>query len=1187
MIGSLLLERYRIDSELGHGGMGIVYQAFDDLLKRNVAIKVLFDPRMGAESQSRLLEEARAAAGLSHPNIAAVYDVREDDGRLFIIMEFVEGKSLRDESIEDLERILEINRQLCEALAHAHEHGVIHRDLKPENVLLVDGQVKLMDFGLARSMDSRISIEGNLVGTAFYLAPEQALGQEVDERTDLYSLGVMMYEMVTGRLPFTAGDALAVISQHLHAPVVPPRTYNEKIDSELNLLILRLMSKTREERPSSTGEVLSALSSIGKMDQDAVEAGDIILLQQIIQGRLVGREVELDSLRRHWHEAQRGHAQLVLISGEPGVGKTRLAKELIAYGRLHGGRILQGGCYEYEAMVPYLPFAEALREWVHGQSTESLKDNLGNVANELAKLAPEIEARLGPLTPNPSLAPEQERIRLFDNFARFLQKLSAEKGLLLFLDDLHWADRGTLSMVHYLLRRLRNERVLILGGYREVELDRTHPLAAALVEWNRERLVTRIQLSRLTKEDCGQLLASMFEQEEISPEFTEAIFRETEGNPFFIEEVVKSLIDSGQIYRENLEWQRGEITDLAIPQSIKEAIGRRLNRLSTEGTEILQHAAILGKIFNFQELITIHANGGGGKIEQENKILNALDEGLNAQLIRALEGEAFSFTHDKIRETLYEEMNSIRRRRLHHKLAQRLEKVIVDQAREDYLPDLAYHYLQGGDLNKSMEYAIRAGEHARNLYANDEAVKYYLQAAEAAEVLNLPGELSEIFETIGDLYISQGFFYDAVEYFQQAISLTKSNEQQARLKMKIGISYANVGDARGLDYLRAAEKGLEPETQFDDLANTLTWIGRYYHYQSQHKLAIESFENALKMVEPSDKYYVKCTLYAFLSGSYEHLIDTPESEKWAKECIYLAEKHDDPTLIAVGNEFLAENAFFVGRWNDALEFAHQDIEIGLKVGAQDRIAWGTFCQASALYGLGRLEEALEASQSSLDLTEQIGEHRLATWIIPLLSMIQADLDADEAAELLAHEGIKKADELDQVVLQCWSRYAYIKLLVKQSKWEEALQMCEEGKNLYLPTESILGRQYIQIITPEVFLDSGMLVEAEGAIDEAINLLREHEVLQNLGMVQRIKGQILIEKGDHEKAAEVFQESIDILSNLGSQLELGRAYYHRGILHSVQNRTDESRQNLEQAALIFKECGAKSDLKLIQKLIDTQ
>ncbi len=154
MIGSLLLERYRIDSELGQGGMGIVYQAFDTLLKRSVAIKVLSDPGLSADSQSRLLDEARVAAGLSHPNIVTVYDVREYDGLLFIIMELVDGKSLRDESFEDLDWILGINRQLCKALAHAHQHDVIHRDLKPENVLLVDGQVKLMDFGLARSMTS-------------------------------------------------------------------------------------------------------------------------------------------------------------------------------------------------------------------------------------------------------------------------------------------------------------------------------------------------------------------------------------------------------------------------------------------------------------------------------------------------------------------------------------------------------------------------------------------------------------------------------------------------------------------------------------------------------------------------------------------------------------------------------------------------------------------------------------------------------------------------------------------------------------------------------------------------------------------------------------------------------------------------------------------------------------------------
>ena len=188
MIGSMILDRYQIDAELGKGGMGIVYHAFDSLLERDVAIKILSEEGLSADSQSRLLDEARAAGGLSHPNIVTVYDVLEFDHAMFIVMELLQGGTLRDRSKDDLDQILDYFRQLSEALVHAHQHNVIHRDLKPENVILVGDQVKLMDFGLARSLTSRLSEEGALSGTAAYLAPEQALGMEVDERTDLYSI---------------------------------------------------------------------------------------------------------------------------------------------------------------------------------------------------------------------------------------------------------------------------------------------------------------------------------------------------------------------------------------------------------------------------------------------------------------------------------------------------------------------------------------------------------------------------------------------------------------------------------------------------------------------------------------------------------------------------------------------------------------------------------------------------------------------------------------------------------------------------------------------------------------------------------------------------------------------------------------------------------------------------------------
>lgn len=1184
MIGVMISDRYRIDSELGEGGLGIVYRAFDTLLEREVALKLLAEKGLSADSQTKLLAEARAAAGLSHPNIVTVYDVGEFENAMFIVMELLEGTTLREISGEDLAQVLVYFQQLCGALAHAHQHGVIHRDLKPENVILVGNQVKLMDFGLARSMTSRLSADGALAGTAAYLAPEQALGMEVDERTDLYSLGVMLYEMTAGRLPFKDGDALTVISQHLHTPVVPPRTYNDEISPGLNELIMHLMNKTPGDRPASAEAVLLAVKDLPITEPGIESFTGVTLLQQIVQGRLVGRQKEIDLLRQHWQQVQQGQAQLILISGEPGVGKTRLANEMISFSRMHGAIMLRGGCYEYEATVPYLPITEALRDWVHNQPQEQLKEKLGDNASELAKLAPEIESKIGSLNPNPSLSPDQERLRMFDHVARFLGQLASDRALLLFIDDLHWADQGTLSLVHYLLRRLRNERMMIVGGYREVELDRNHPLAAALVEWNRERLVTRIQLGRLTKEDCARLLASMFEQDEVSPDFTEAIFRETEGNPFFIEEVVKALIDSGQIYRENMEWQRNDVADLAIPQSIKEAIGRRLSRLSRGSIEVLQYAAILGKVFNFQELMMIYENGSSEVLERENYLINALDDGLDAQLIRAAEGETFSFTHDKIRETLYKDLNSIRRRRLHQKIAQAIELDFAALPNTNHLPDLAYHYLQGGNLQKGMQYAIQAGEHARKLYANDEALQYYYQAAEAAETLNLNQELSSIFETIGDLHQAQGFSYEAVENYEEASSFVELVEHKARLQMKIGISYANVGDVRGLEHLRVAEEELDPNTQLEELTSALSWIGRFYHYQAQHRQAITSFKSALEMIENTELYVVKCTLYAFLSGAYQHLLEYEHSMKWAQDCLSLGEICDDPYWIAVGHEFMSENLMFTGDWNNAIEHALQDNSCGEKIGSLERIGWSMLCQCEALYGLGRLNDALKFGQSGLDLTEQIGEHRLSTLLLSMLSRISADLDDDELAESYARESIQQADDLSQVFMQCRSRSALIFLLVKNRKWEEAFKLTIEGQQLYLPTENVFGQSEIQIIRPLVLLGIGQLTEAMDAVDQVLDLAMNHKIIHYQGIALRIKGQILTESGDFKNAAANFLQAVEIFSRLESRLDLGKSYYHLGKLFKIQGNLEEARQESKKAIQLLTDCGAKYYLNLTQELI---
>ncbi len=263
MIGTLLNDRYRIDAKLGEGGMGVVYKAHDTLLDRAVAIKTLSPHLLGEEGLKRLLREAQSAAKLTHPNIVATYDVIEDSDARLIVMEYVAGQTLRERIPLSWPEAVEVATQVCRALAYAHAQGVVHRDIKPENIVITaDGTAKVMDFGLARSEGrSRLTQTGMIVGTVAYMAPEQALSGQVDGRGDLYSLGAVLYETITGKPPFEADDPISVISMHVNVPPVAPRFHRPEIPTALESIILRLLVKDPTERYASADELVRILGS--------------------------------------------------------------------------------------------------------------------------------------------------------------------------------------------------------------------------------------------------------------------------------------------------------------------------------------------------------------------------------------------------------------------------------------------------------------------------------------------------------------------------------------------------------------------------------------------------------------------------------------------------------------------------------------------------------------------------------------------------------------------------------------------------------------------------------------------------------------------------------------------------------------------------------------------------------------
>ncbi|MFS8084324.1 MAG: ATP-binding protein, partial [Acidobacteriota bacterium] len=832
----------------------------------------------------------------------------------------------------------------------------------------------------------------------------------------------------------------------------------------------------------------------------------VAILDALARGRLIGRVAELAEARELWRRAREGRGHAVLLSGEPGAGKTRLAREISIQAAVDGAVVLSGGCYEYEATTPYLPFVEAFRRWVREQQDDdAVRAILGDAATQIAKLAPEIATRLGPFPDRPELPPHEERLLFFDAVAQVFANLARNHGLLFYADDLHWTDSGTLRLLAHLLRHLREDRVLILGAYRETELDRAHPLAKALVDWNRERLVTRIALRRFDQQETNAQLSALL-GERISADFSDAVHRETEGNPFFVEEVLKALIEQGSVRRESGRWQRCDVNELLIPQSMKEAIGHRLNRASPACNETLRAAAVLGKTFTFEELKA--ATGDQG----EDALLDALDEAVGAQLITADRGESFIFTHDKIREVLYEEMNPIRRRRLHRHAAEGLERSRATA--HVAVETLAHHFIQAGDYERGLTYAKQSAAEAERMFAFDDAIAAYGRARDCAETLGMVDEQMAQEESIGKAYMIHGDLIPAGEHFERALALTNDAQVRARLQSEMASSLVATGDQRGLELLREALSVLDPVANPLETAHALALQGRFHHLAGSHKKAIEFITRAADLIAQTAEAETVSTLaastismiYAYLAGGYQHLGLFNDADRWAKRAIEFGAARNVLFAQALGFEFLGEHAINTGAHAAGLEYAERERQMAEKLHSRERRAWTHFGAAMNSVGRGDDQRAEREFTDGIALAESIGDIRVAALLKGNLAVLQADqavgytggmygVVRDEAA----HQQHAQAVHPDQAVLDralktalenfqageksglLYSRMEGRRTLAhvhfRRGELEEAERLCAEASQIVSPTESQISRLWLGPIYVEVLVAAGKRAEA--------------------------------------------------------------------------------------------------------------
>ena len=1206
-VGSLLAQRYRIEAKLGEGGMGVVYRAHDTLLDRPVAIKTLSPHLLGNEGLKRLLREAQSAAKLTHPNIVAVHDVIEDDSTRLIVMEYVAGQTLRDRIPLSWPQAVEIAGQVCRALQYAHTSGIVHRDIKPENIVITpDGTAKVMDFGLARSEGrSRVTQTGLIVGTVAYMAPEQALSGQTDARSDLYSLGCVMYEMVTGRPPFQADDPISVISMHINVPAVAPRFHNAEIPPALDSIVLRLLAKDPTQRYASAEELARILDTALAPVEVPQEAAAVIeaqpaapsLLEMMARGRLVNREQELAALKGSLDSMLSGRGQAVLVAGEPGIGKTRLAQELLVFARLRGCLTATGRCYEQEVGIPYLPVAEALRSLVREISDEHLETLITRHAAELVKLVPELTQRIRDLQPSPPLDPDQERLRLFEHVTSFLSITSRTRPIVVLLDDLHWADAATLQLLRYVSRNIRSDRILLVGTYRDVELDRAHPLAAVLRELNRERLYTRILVRRLNPEHVGQMIRAILQTPNpVSDEFRDLIYRETEGNPFFVEEVLKHLVEVGALYIEEGRWGRKKIHEIDVPQSVREVIGRRLERLSSDCVEILTVASVIGREFQYEVLkAAIEPDGKPGESRVDaGRLLDLLEEGLESQLIteeRTEEGVRYNFVHALVRETLYDSLSLRRKIMFHESIGEALERVYAD-ALDPHAADLAYHFSQVGrsQADRAIRYSIMAADAAARIYAYDEAIAHYRTALD----LLPPQDASrtEIREKIGTTLNNQGKYTEA-----------------ARILEEVAREYANRGHTTAVIRASLVLAGAYRQTPDPDRA--LEWASKAAEAAS----AIDDRKGAARAsARMADALWLK--------GAYE------EAAAHARRAYEMAEAAGDErtAILARIRELISRHP-----WEGRVDATASDLAIAIVAADRAGITSpGPRANLGAVLGVQgvEIETTLRIHTEAMEICRRAGNlwgvafslHNMAEDQFERGDWARADaLDADSIAtferigasfgaeyprmDMAWRRGFRgdpqgATEELRGLLASvqagrdvqgqrgCFWYLADLYLVT--SRPDMTLAILEEASaSLGLGPDSPGMLWGFGAFRADALSQVGRADEGRSVIDEALKLVEGAGAWMLAWNRRRARGNVLSSLGQLEEADRDFAFAADSFRAAHRPLWLGRTLRDWGAA-LIREKSAPSRQRaqvlMEEALTIFDQLGDRLDAELAQKIM---
>ncbi|MCI5222370.1 MAG: hypothetical protein D3924_06795, partial [Candidatus Electrothrix sp. AR4] len=818
-------DNYLILDKLGKGGMSVVYRALDKELNKEVALKLLNPTNTlpYLELVVKFRNEVKVISKLDHPNIIKFHATGNYNNIPYLVTEVLEGDSLagllKKGVTFSINESLALIGKIAEALHCVHSHNIIHRDVKPSNIFVVNSrtdnpEIKLLDFGLAHIMElSNFEKNDNMSGTFAYMSPEATgiIRKPLDERSDLYSVGVILYYLLTGQLPFHSNSAAELLHQIAAMKAAPLHRLNPHLPDVIVQIVNRLLAKDQDERYQSTKGLLYDISRYLKGEQSfTIGEGDKNEVRLTYQTKLVGREEELTRIKGLINNAARKQGGICLIGGEPGVGKTRLVKAIKEYVYIRGynkGEVfIESHCMAQENKIPYQAFKHALDEFIQkitrsgaeekAEETKRIQELAGELGAVLVKLNPNLKELLGRVPELPPLDPEKENIRFIITAANFICNLFRENQVgILFLDDLQWADEGSLRLLEHIGTHIGKSNLLILGTYRNNEIDQEHRLVRIKKNAkNRGDALTDIQIEPLAHDRVQNMVANLLkEKSDQVHELAKYISDKASGNPFFTITLLKELVEQDAI-----AWEQGvcavnqkKINSLHLPNNIIDMMLLRTKEIPEELEHLLKISAVIGKEFKLYLLYRLIK-------EDHNVILNLIDQAVERNLLEySLRNRGkVRFVHDRIRETFLSRISDDERLEYHLKIALFLQEHYRGNE-EKILFELTYHLMEGGDEEDGLMYALKAGEKAKANYASLDAITYYIYAK---KILNKKGERSKryinLLEHLGESYKMLGKFKKSLEILESCDALIPETDivQKSRVLSKIGDALFEKGE---------------------------------------------------------------------------------------------------------------------------------------------------------------------------------------------------------------------------------------------------------------------------------------------------------------------------------------------------------------------------------------------------------